>query len=151
MHKPPSCNNEVSNSYQLKAIEKPITCKAFYKLYDAVGKNYNWEDRHAINEDKLYEIINRPSTHIYTLMDNEQAVGYTEIAEENDYTEIMHFGLFPNNVGKGYGSIFLKKVIEKAWSLQPQWVQLNTCTLDHPRALDLYQKNGFKIVKTEKK
>ena len=32
-----------------------------------------------------------------------------------------------------------------------QKLTVNTCTLDHPRALAVYQKNGFKPVRREEK
>ena len=63
--------------------------------------------------------------------------------------EILYFGLMPAFIGHGYGKYFLQWVIAKAWSYQPEWIQLNTCTLDHPNALGTYKKAGFIEVRTE--
>jgi hypothetical protein len=37
-------------------------------------------------------------------------------------------------------------VLDRAWTRNPQILQLETCTLDHPAALPLYQEFGFTIV-----
>lgn len=63
--------------------------------------------------------------------------------------EILYFGLMPSFIGKGYGKYFLQWVIAKAWSYKPEWIQLNTCTLDHPHALGTYKKAGFTEVRKE--
>lgn len=34
---------------------------------------------------------------------------------------------------------------ERAWSYQPHRVWLNTGSLDHPKALTVYQQAGFKV------
>ncbi|MBS1575589.1 MAG: GNAT family N-acetyltransferase, partial [Bacteroidetes bacterium] len=51
--------------------------------------------------------------------------------------------------GKGLGKYALDWAINKAWSYNPQWIQLNTCELDHPHAIHNYKKRGFKETKTE--
>jgi GNAT superfamily N-acetyltransferase len=60
-----------------------------------------------------------------------------------------NFGLFAAFVGKGLGKFFLQGVINKAWSFNARWIQLNTCSLDHPNALAVYQSQGFKVVRTK--
>jgi len=66
----------------------------------------------------------------------------------------LYFGLTKNFIGKGYGKILLSKTIEKAWSFNPDWIQLNTCDLDHPNALNTYKSLGFEeyksVVETKK-
>ena len=55
----------------------------------------------------------------------------------------MFFGLLDHVAGQGLGRWFLGTAIEAAWSHHPSMVKLQTCTLDHPAALPLYQKMGF--------
>ena len=43
----------------------------------------------------------------------------------------------------GLGRWFLGAALEAAWAHEPQAVVVQTCTLDHPAALPLYQKLGF--------
>ena len=46
-------------------------------------------------------------------------------------------------MGQGIGRWFLGAALEAAWSHRPNAVTVQTCTLDHPAALPLYQKLGF--------
>ena len=79
---------------------------------------------------------------------NNEDAGYAEFAIINDYVEIVYFGLFAEFIGRGTGKFFLYRCVNKAWSYNPGWIQLNTCALDHPNALGVYQSAGFEIVRT---
>jgi GNAT superfamily N-acetyltransferase len=46
-------------------------------------------------------------------------------------------------MGQGLGRWFLGAAIAACWATRPQLVTVQTCTLDHPAALPLYQKLGF--------
>jgi GNAT superfamily N-acetyltransferase len=61
-------------------------------------------------------------------------------------TNIAYFGLTGDFIGKGLGKFFLDCAIVAAWATGPKRVTVNTCTLDHPRALGLYQAAGFQII-----
>ena len=51
-------------------------------------------------------------------------------------------------IGIGLGEYLLKTAILTAWdSNKIETLTVNTCSLDHKRALQLYQKNGFSPVK----
>jgi GNAT superfamily N-acetyltransferase len=56
---------------------------------------------------------------------------------------INHLGLMAEFIGKGLGPYLLVFAIDTAWQSDPQRVLIETCTLDHPSALPLYQKAGF--------
>ena len=66
-------------------------------------------------------------------------------ATEAPMVEIKFFGLAPEFIGKGLSRFFLSNAIDLAWSLNPREVKIETCTLDHPAALALYQKFGFTV------
>ena len=57
--------------------------------------------------------------------------------------DLAYFGLMPHCVGHGLGRYLLTAAIEQAWSYAPERLTVNTNTMDHPRALPLYQKLGF--------
>ena len=64
--------------------------------------------------------------------------------------ELRYFGLVPQAVGRGFGSWMLRTAILTAWAREGvEMLQVNTCTLDHPRALAQYQKHGFAPVRQE--
>jgi len=60
--------------------------------------------------------------------------------------------MVPEALGRRLGGWLLKTAILTAWDLPDTTkVTVNTCTLDHPRALALYQKNGFMPVRREER
>ena len=68
---------------------------------------------------------------------------------EEGVCDLAYFGLVPEAVGTGLGSWLLKTAILTAWARPgTQRLTVNTCTLDHPRALAQYQRMGFTPVGT---
>ena len=63
-----------------------------------------------------------------------------------DETELAYFGMMEHATGLGLGRWFLGAAIEAAWATEPRQIVVQTCTLDHPAALPLYQKLGFSPV-----
>jgi hypothetical protein len=56
---------------------------------------------------------------------------------------IAYFGLMPEFIGKRLGYFFLYHTCLNAFASPIRRLTINTCTLDHPRALPLYQRIGF--------
>jgi GNAT superfamily N-acetyltransferase len=100
-------------------------------------------------DEEIFEKINADNVEIFIFYVNNEPAGYAEFLIEPKFTEIVYFGLLPGFIGKGFGKYFLHWAIEKAWSYNPEWIQLNTCTLDHPNALPNYKSAGFIPVRTE--
>jgi len=134
---------------KLDIYPKPVSVDNYRKLYYGVGEEWHWLDRMVMPDHELESLINAPNNEIFLFSIDGVTAGFAEFVKEEKFTEIMYFGLLPDFVGKGWGHYFLQIVIQQAWSYQPEWIQLNTCSLDHPNALSVYQKAGFKIVKTE--
>ena len=134
-------------SFQL--LPKPVSVTEYRKYYYGVGEKWHWLDRMVMPDEELFEKINADKIDIFVFYVNNEPAGYIEFIIEILYTEILYFGLLPEFIGKGLGKYFLQWVIEKAWSYNPEWIQLNTCTLDHPNALGVYKKAGFIPVRTE--
>ncbi|MEM8771159.1 MAG: GNAT family N-acetyltransferase [Pseudomonadota bacterium] len=128
----------------LRAEKPPLH---YYRyLYRLVGDPWKWVSRRKLNDADLAAIIHDPSVYVYTLIVNGAPAGIAEIdLRDHSVAEIKFFGLAPDMIGRGLGQFFLHNVIDLAWGLGPQTVQLETCTLDHPKALPLYQKFGFKV------
>ncbi len=132
-----------------KLIPKPIYVETYRTYYYHVGEKFNWLDRMVMPDEELSQKINADNTDIFLMFIRDVPAGFAEFVKESDFTEILYFGLFPDFVGKGFGNYFLQWVIQQAWSYQPKWIQLNTCTLDHPNALPVYKKAGFVPIRTE--
>lgn len=123
---------------------------AFYRfLYDSVGRDWAWTDRKVMSDDELKEIISSPSTEIYVLYIKGVPAGYAELnsADLPDAVDLAYFGIMPEFIGMRLGPYLLDWAIEEAWRKEPRRVTVNTCTLDHQKALPLYQRFGFHPVR----
>lgn len=126
-------------------LKNPVTPELYLHYYKTTGLKLNWLDRLVMPEKELNEKINAPNVHIYIMKAGQEEAGFIELVQEEKYVEIFYFGLFPEQIGKGLGKYFLNWGIHKAWSFNPEWIQLNTCELDHPNALPVYKKLGFEV------
>ncbi len=120
----------------------------FYRyLYDLIGAPYNWVSRRRLSDAELTSIVHDDNVFLYVLYVDGAPGGMAEIdARHRDNHEVKFFGLAPDYVGAGLGRFFLTNVIDLAWSRNPAVLRLETCSLDHPAALPLYQKCGFTVV-----
>lgn len=127
----------------LRAEHPPLH---FYRyLYDAVGRDWYWIERKRLTDERLAEIVQDPEVHLYLLLLAGVPAGFAEIDFRRlpEQAALAYFGLMPEAVGRGLGRYFLQWSIDLAWSRGPEKLILNTCDLDHPGALPLYQKCGF--------
>ena len=133
----------------LQVVNPPIH---YYRyLYDLVGGPYHWVSRKRLADADLARIIQDPRVYIYVLYVEGVPGGFCELDHrDSEVVEIKFFGLAPEQVGRGLGRYFLGQCIGLAWQLGPERVQLETCTLDHPAALPLYQKLGFNVFDTRR-
>ena len=129
----------------LRAEAPPVH---FYRyLYGLVGGPYHWVSRKRMSDLELAEIIEHGDVHIHVLYIAGSPAGMVEIDyREPPIAELRFFGLAEQFHGRGLGRFFLAHAIDLAWSLSPVCLRLETCTLDHPAALPLYQKMGFNVV-----
>ncbi|MEM6739310.1 MAG: GNAT family N-acetyltransferase [Pseudomonadota bacterium] len=117
----------------------------FLGLYDAVGRHYAWEDMHNEDGADLTAWLADERTALYTLMRDGWPHGFFLLDTHTaGVCDIGYFGLVPEAVGTGLGRFLLQSAVCIGWD-QPgvERMTVNTCTLDHPRALGLYQRVGF--------
>ena len=131
----------------LAADEPPV--RYFLNMYDAVGAEYEWTDQHERPLQEVKEFLHDPLVTMFTLIRNGWPAGFfildTRVTGECD---LAYFGLVPEAVGLGLGKYLLHTAILMGWDT-PGVTKLtvNTNSLDHPRALPLYQKAGFAPVR----
>lgn len=118
---------------------------AFYRfLYSAVGQNFNWYDRRYVSDAELAAAIHAEGVEIWVLYAGGQPAGYFELVPRpGNVMELEYFGLIPEFHGRGLGKWLLNEAIRAAWAKTPARLITETCSLDAPRALPLYQKMGF--------
>ncbi len=133
----------------LKAEDPPLWY--FFSLYDAVGRDYAWEDLHTFPEEEVAEQLSRST--LFTLTEKGWPHGFFLLEPtEAGCVDLAYFGLVPEAVGGGLGKWLLQTALLTAWDTEgTERLTVQTCTLDHPRALALYQKNGFHPVRREEK
>lgn len=140
-----------SQAALLKAVDPPVWY--FRSLYDAVGRDYAWEDMPKRSDDEVSDWLDPDRMTLWTLIEHGWPHGFFLLDEQDGgETELVYFGLVREAIGQGLGSWLLKTAILTAWE-RPGLAKLtvNTCTLDHPRALQTYQKAGFHPVRREDK
>lgn len=128
----------------MRAENPPVS---FYRyLYRLVGDPHYWMSRRQLGDADLARIVGDPKVYVYVLYVGGVPAGMGEIDMRNELAaELKFFGVAPDYQGKGLGRFFLTHVIDLAWALGPKKLRLETCTLDHPAALPLYQKIGFSV------
>ncbi len=136
----------------LLRVENPSV--AFYRyLYHTVGEEWFWWLRRALPDEQLLTAITAETTELSVLYIGGQPAGYVELnaAPMPKEMEIAYFGLLPNFTGRGIGPYLLDWAIHAAWNRDPKpgRLILNTCTADHPKALQTYQRAGFEPYRQE--
>ena len=126
----------------LRALRPTLT---FYRfLYNAVGEPWLWWERRALDDAALKAILEDERVEVYVLYVDGVPAGFAELDRRQEPTiDLAYFGLLPDFIGRGLGPFLLTSVIDTAWSYEPEKLTVNTNTLDHPKALALYQKVGF--------
>ena len=126
----------------IRATNPPVH---FYRyLYNTIGEEYYWVDRRKLSDVDLAAIIQDQKEELYILYTDGNPAGIAELdLRESGVAQLAYFGLMPEAVGKRLGYYFLYHAIANAWAHPITKLLVNTCTLDHPRALPLYQRLGF--------
>jgi GNAT superfamily N-acetyltransferase len=126
----------------VKAEHPPVH---YYRyLYDAVGREYKWVDRKKLSDEALALIVQDPRVELFVLYFDGCPAGMAELDfRETGIGQLAYFGLLPEYIGRRLGYYFLYQASLNAWSHPISKLLVNTCTLDHPRALPLYQRVGF--------
>lgn len=140
-----------STAALLRAEDPPVWW--FLTLYDAVGRDYAWEDIHTWEHADIAKWLTDDKMTLFTLLDRGWPQGFFMLENQGDgVCDLAYFGMVPEAVGRGLGGWLLKTAILTAWDRGGiEKLTVNTCTLDHPRALALYQKNGFMPVRRNDK
>lgn len=115
-------------------------------LYNAAGWPWWWYERRQKTDAEIAAIVQDPKYETYVLYAAGTPAGYFEIDRRQPaIVELAYFGLMPEFTGQRLGPYLMDQAIEAAWTGPPvpQRVWVNTCDMDHPKALSMYQRAGF--------
>ena len=146
MTEPPTLPSFTPRERQLAVLRAREITVGFYRyLYDAVGRDWLWTDRKVVSDEDLAMQLRDPQVDVHVLYVDGMPAGYFELdGREAQVIDLAYFGLIRDFIGRGLGPFLLRHAIETAWAKQPQRLTVNTCTLDHPSALPMYQRFGFR-------
>ncbi|GLS28547.1 Acetyltransferase (GNAT) domain-containing protein [Mesorhizobium albiziae] len=120
-------------------------------LIDRVGRKWHWVNVLRMSDEELAGKIHDPDRDIRVLYLDGAPAGFFDLKTHlPGEVELSYFGMMEHAIGQGIGRWFLGAAVEAAWSYTPKVVTVQTCTLDHPAALPLYQRLGFSPVGQKK-
>lgn len=126
---------------------------AYRDLYIRVGKPWLWWQRLVMSNQELAAILSDSMTELYALLHADTAVGFCEMTlnAAPATCNIDYFGLIPDYAQSGLGGALMRRMLARIWHdpTQPVRVTVNTCTLDHPRALGFYKHLGFREIRRQ--
>lgn len=143
----PSLPAPKTPALKLAVLKAEDISLAYYRfLYAEAGRDWIWYERRAMSDAELGALLAEPGVEVYVLHVAGQPAGYVEfdLRALPAEVELRYFGLMKPFIGRGIGPWLLDWAIREAWRHAPQRLYVNTCTLDHPRALALYQRMGFR-------
>jgi GNAT superfamily N-acetyltransferase len=112
-----------------------------------VGRKWHWVNVLRMSDEELAEAIHTSDRDIRVLYLDGAPAGFFDLKPHlPGEVELAYFGMMEHAIGQGIGRWFLGAAVEAAWSYNPKVVAVQTCTLDHPAALPLYQRLGFSPV-----
>lgn len=123
----------------------------FYRyLYQEIGREWLWVERRCLDDESLASLLHKEGLELSVLYADGAPAGFVELDYSSGKSaELVYFGLMPEWTGRRIGPWLLAAVLSQAFSRGVDAVFVNTCTLDHPKALPLYQRLGFTPLRRE--
>ena len=124
----------------------------FLGLYDAVGRDYDWTDQHERPAAEVAAFLHDPAVTLYTFMRAGWPHGFFVLdgrAPRDAATSPISGWCRRRSAAASAPSCCRPRCTWPGTGPGPRRVTVNTNSLDHPRALPLYQKAGFVPVRRE--
>lgn len=120
----------------------------FRYLYDHVGRDFEWTDRHHDDPGELRAFLHDRDVALFSMLYEGWPAGFFLLDwREEGVCDLAYFGISSEVLGRGYGKWLLGEAVRIGWDREGvEKMTVNTCSLDHPRALPLYQRMGFEPV-----
>lgn len=123
-----------------------LSVDQYLDLYARIGKPFGWDQRLKMPRSELMDLLDSERSQIYLLKDDHsRAIGFCEFERCLPDIELKNLGLLQAAQGKGLGSWLLRTALHHEWALQPTRIWLHTDNWDHPAAVHLYERAGFRV------
>jgi ribosomal protein S18 acetylase RimI-like enzyme len=119
----------------------------YLALYRNVGEALRWDQRLRMPEAELAALLEGGSLNTYVLRNgHDHALGFCEFDRHAfPQVELKNFGLIPGVQGRGLGPWLLSVALREEWTASPARIWLHTDTWDHPAAIRVYERAGFRV------
>ncbi len=133
--------------HALLRVENPTI--AFYRSSTTrSARHWLWTDRRRMSDEKLRAQVDHPEVELYVLYTGGQPSGFVELDRRpKPELNFAYFGLMNEFIGRGLGKYLAELGGGPGLVLRAEKLTVDTCTLDHPRAIGEYQRAGFHPVK----
>jgi GNAT superfamily N-acetyltransferase len=140
----PAIPRGAAGTWSLRRVEAP-ELDWFCDLYRRIGEEWLWFSRLRMTDADLAAMIQSPPVEMYALVHDGRDEGVLELDfGERGQCELRLFGVTAKLIGGGAGRWLMNRAPELMWSRPVTRVWVHTCTFDHPAALALYQRSGFR-------
>lgn len=120
----------------------------YLAIYRVLGERWMWFSRLVTPVAEIEAMLADPAVEFFAVRADGRDVGLLEldfrVAGEG---ELSFFGLDETVLGRGAGRWLMNRGLERAWAQPISRFWVHTCTLDHPSALEFYQRSGFTVFK----
>jgi GNAT superfamily N-acetyltransferase len=127
-------------------MEERLSREEYLELYRRVGAPLRWDQRLLMPAEVLSALL-QSALQIYVLRDHAGiALGFCEFDRSGfPEIELKNFGLTPEAQGHGLGPWLLAMALQHEWNAGLERIWLHTDSWDHPAAVPLYKRCGFRV------
>jgi len=135
-------------AFDIEIVREPAPSVTLYRdLYDRVGRPWLWYERRLMADEALASLLSHPRHELHVARHDGALVGFFELdGSDGDGIELAFFGLSLPYVGRRVGPWLLDRAIGHAFAKGAGKLTVNTNTLDHPGALGIYRRAGFRLL-----
>lgn len=140
-------SKKTSVEFEVVQVEIPDP-ELIWFLHEAVGVPYRWGGRETWGRAQWAAYVDRPELETWIAYVHGTPAGYYELERQDDGSvRIECFGLRGEFIGQGLGGPILSQAVARCWAMGANRVWLNTCSHDHPHALNNYLARGFTVAR----
>jgi len=130
-----------------RVTRERLILDTYLALYRRIGAPLGWDQRLLMPAAALTGLLAGESLRLYVLRDAPgEAIGLCEFDRGGfPQIELKNFGLVPEVQGRGLGPWLLAIALQAEWRSNPDRIWLHTDTWDHPAAVGVYERAGFRV------